>query len=212
MTSLLIAFLLVLLLPLFIATWRTSLLGLACQGALMGWIAWSSHPEPTPATVVALVDLIGLRALLAPILLYRVLRGQGAPRRNDVIPPNMFSWTVAVVLVLLAFQFADQAVPRESEQQTFVAVSAAALLLGFMVLSTQSVPFSQVVGALRIENALALFEISGATMTHSDTQEVFAVRLAQMVIYVVSVAMCAFYLRTLHVKSDADAAPPRPPL
>jgi len=52
------------------------------------------------------------------------------------------------VLVLLAFQFGEGALPGGGdEQQTFVAVSAAALLLGFMVLSTQAVPFSQIVGA-----------------------------------------------------------------
>jgi hydrogenase-4 component E len=207
MTSLLIAFLLILLLPLFIATWRTSLLGLACQGAIMGWIAFTQHPEPSAGTVVALVDLIGLRALFAPLLLYGVLRAQKAARRNDVIPPNMFSWTVALVLVLLAFQFGEAAVPNPGEQQTFVAVASAALLLGFMVLSTQSVPASQVIGALRIENAIALFELSAPTGGHE-----LGIRMAQMVIYTLSVALFAFYLRTLHARSRADDVVPRPPI
>ena len=39
MTYLLVSFLVVLVVPLFAATWRTSLLGLSLQGLLLGWMA-----------------------------------------------------------------------------------------------------------------------------------------------------------------------------
>ena len=56
MNALLVALLLVLLLPLFAASWRTSLLGLAGQGLLMAWIAIRLRPEhatPTPSSALA---------------------------------------------------------------------------------------------------------------------------------------------------------------
>jgi hydrogenase-4 membrane subunit HyfE len=207
MTSVLITFVAVLLLPLFIASWRTSLLGLACQGALMGWIAYHHHPGPSLGSVLALVDLVAIRALLAPVSLYRIQRSQGAARRNDVIPPNLISWTVALVLVVLAFQFAGIVVPHEGEQQTMVAVSTSGLLLGFLVLATQSDPFSQMIGALRVENAIALFELGG-----ESHDEALALRMGQTAVLLISVLMFAWYLRTLSAPIPEPGVVERAPL
>lgn len=192
MTPLLIAFLAVLLLPLFIASWRTSLVGLSCQGALMGWIAYRHDHHLSVHTILTFVDLFAVRAIAAPLFLYRVLRSQKAPSRNDVIPPNMLSWTFAIVLVVFAFQFAGVVVPVESDEQTLVAVSASGLLLGLLVLSTQSVPFSQMIGALRLENAIALFELG-----NPSHHEAIGIRLGQTAVLLISVVMFAWYLRTL---------------
>ena len=80
MNALLVALLLVLLLPLFAASWRTSLLGLAGQGLLMAWIAIRLRPEhATAAQWLTLVDLVLLRGVLGPWLLYRVLSARPAP-------------------------------------------------------------------------------------------------------------------------------------
>lgn len=192
MTPLLIAFLAVLLLPLFIASWRTSLLGLSCQGALMGWIAYRHDHHLSLHTILTFVDLLVVRAILAPVLLYRVLRSQNAPSRNDVIPPNMLSWTFAIVLVVFGFQFASVVVPVESDAQTLVAVSASGLLLGLLVLASQSGSFSQMIGALRLENAIALFEL-GDPSHH----EALGIRIGQTVVLLVSVVMFSWYLRIL---------------
>ncbi|MEO6421017.1 MAG: hypothetical protein ABIP39_16515 [Polyangiaceae bacterium] len=200
MTPLLIAFLAVLLLPLFIASWRTSLLGLSVQGALMGWIAYRHDHHLTLDTILAFVDFIVVRAVAAPLFLHRVLRRQGTAPRNDVIPPNLLSWTAAIVLVVFAFRFAGVIIPVESDEQTLVAVSTAGLLLGLLVLSTQSNPFSQMVGALRVANSIALFEL-GDPAHH----EAIGIRLGQTAALMISVAMFGWYLRTL--KSPASASP-----
>ncbi len=50
-------------------------------------------------------------------------------------------------------------VPAPGDQRTLVAVAASAVLLGFLVLANQSGPFAQVIGALRIENGIALMEL-----------------------------------------------------
>ena len=210
MSSLLIALLGVLLVPLFVATWRTSLLGLSCQGFLMAWIAYRVSPEPSTASEwLTLVDLILVRGLGAPLALYRVMYSQNAPARNDVIPPNLLSWSFALGLVLLAFNFSQTLVTEPGQQQTLIAVAAAGVMLGFLVLATQSDPFSQMIGALRIENAIALFELGG-----ERHHEPLGVQLGQIAVVATTIAFYRFYLKTLSASSVAvaEGAPEGPTL
>jgi hydrogenase-4 component E len=161
MTYLLIAFLVVAVAPLLIATWRTSLLALGLQGLLLTAMFLQRGWPTTASGAVLLLDLVVLRTWFVPRTLHGILRGQNAPRRNDVIPANLLSWAVAATLVFVAFRFAARVCPEGGEAATHVAVATAALLLGFLVLATQRRTFGQVVGALRLENAIALFELSG---------------------------------------------------
>lgn len=160
MTYLLVAFLVVLVAPLLFATWRTSLAGLGLQGILLTAMALERGWHPTAAGGVLLLDLLVLRGYVVPRYLYGIMRRQGTPRRTDVIPANLFSWTLAGVLVLLAFRFAAVLVPQGGVEATHVAVAAAALLLAFQILGTGDSLYGQVVGVLRMENAIALFELS----------------------------------------------------
>lgn len=192
MSTLLVVFLLVILLPLFISTWRTSLLGLSAQGLLMGWMAHRGEPTISPASVSMLVDLVIVRGVLAPVLLYRILSAAATPRRNDVIPPNLLSWGLVGILVALGYHFAGRVVPDDAQLQTHVAVACTALLLGLFVLATQVGVFSQVVGALRIENAIALFELSGAKPVTP-----LPVQIGQLVVFIVTVSLYAFYVKRL---------------
>jgi hydrogenase-4 membrane subunit HyfE len=155
--SLLVALVGVLVVPLFLATWRASLVGLACQGLLLAWIAYRGHGAAGPSEWVTLADFVLVRALWVPLGLSSVLVAQRAPPHNDVIPPNLLSWALAFGAVLAAFQLASVLVPQGGDQATLVAVATAAVLLGFLVLATRSGTFSQIVGALRIENGIALF-------------------------------------------------------
>lgn len=198
MSPLLIALLGVLLLPLFVGTWRASLVGLGMQGLLMAWIAYQMSHEPRSAhDWVGLFDLVAVRGLGAPIALYQVMRAKNAPARSDVIPPNLLSWTFALGAVMLAFNFAGKMIPDEGEAQTLAAVSAAGLLLGFLVLATQAGHFGQMIGALRIENAIALFEIGGGH--HLP----LGVQVGQVAVVVATVGLYRWYLQTLSER-DAD--------
>lgn len=193
MSPLLVGLLGVLLVPLFVATWRSSLVGLACQGFLMTLIAYRLHPHPsTPEDWLRLTDLAVVRTVVAPLALYAVLRGQNAPARNDVIPPNLLSWTLAFGLVLVSFTFAEQLIPVAGDERTLVAVASAGVALGFLVLASQSAPFSQMMGALRIENAIALLEL-GSTRHESP----LAISLAVFAVFVTTVALFRWYLSTL---------------
>jgi hydrogenase-4 component E len=160
-TYLLVAFLVVAFTPLLVATWRTSLLGLGLQGLLMTAIVLQRGWPHDAGGAVLLVDVLVLRTWFVPRHLYGILRSQAAPRRSDVIPANLLSWTLAFALVVLAFRFASVLEPTGGDPALHVAVSAAALLLGLLVLGTQNTTFSQTIGALRLENAIALFELAG---------------------------------------------------
>lgn len=191
MNPVLIAFIGVLLIPHFVASWRLSLFGLMMQGMLMAWISYQLHPEfDSVGGWVNMFDLVIVRGLGAPLLLFAVLRGQRTTARNDVTPPNLMTWTLAIGLVFVAFRFADMLVPAQGTDHSFVAGATAAVLLGLLVLATQTGPFSQMIGALRIENGIALFELRDA---HQDV----AMRVAQTVILIAMVLLFRWYLATL---------------
>ncbi len=202
MNPLLISLLGVLLLPLFVATWRTSLFGLAGQGFLMAWIAYRMGPQPTLlGEWVTLADLVFVRGLWAPAALYGILRAQNAPAKSDVIPPNLLSWTAALGIVVVAFSFSQVLVPESGEEETLIAVAGAGVLLGFFVLATQSNPFSQMIGALRIENAITLFELGG-----KHHHEALGLQLGQIAVVIVTVGLYRWYLRMLGTKPGSPAS------
>jgi hydrogenase-4 membrane subunit HyfE len=204
MNPLLIALLGALVIPLFVGTWRTSLLGLSAQGLLMAALAHRAAASlDTAHDWIRLLDLALIRGLVMPAALYAVLKGQGARARNDVIPPNLFFWTLALAVGLAAFNFAEHLVSEPGEPQTLVAVAVAGLLLGFLVLSGSSEPFGQMVGALRIENAIALLELSG------NDHPALGLQLALLAIFSATLGLFCWYLATLKEPGEesAESAP-----
>lgn len=192
MSPLLIALLGALLIPLFVGTWRMSLLGLALQGLILAALA---YPELQPLRSVhawlTLADLGLLRGVLVPLALYTVLRAQGAPARNDTVAPNLFSWTLTLGMVLAAFNLSDILVSDPGKEQTLVAIAVAGVLLGLLVLASATGPFSQMVGALRIENAIATLQLSRA---HESS---LVLELAMLAVFVATVALFRWYLASL---------------
>jgi hydrogenase-4 membrane subunit HyfE len=180
------------------------LLGLAGQGALMALLLCRAEPVlDSPGNWLLFIDLAVLRGVLAPLALYGVLRARKARARNDVIPPDLLSWTVAIAMVLLSFSFASALVPASGEQQTLVAVASAGLIVGFLVLSTGADPLSQVIGALRIENAIVLFELGGAR--HAPP---LFLQIGFIGVFVVTVVLFAHYLDASLPDALAAAAGP----
>jgi hydrogenase-4 membrane subunit HyfE len=191
-------FLLVVLAPLFVARWRVSLLGLAAQGVLLWYASGGSTPTFDDAWAFDLVDFLVLRAGLAPGLLYLAFRRPDVPDRNDVIPANLLAWMVVVLLVLVSFRFAGTMAPAGPESGR-VAVAATSLVLGFFVLATQRNVFSQIIGALRIENAVALLEAHGeGAPVHP------AARVAQLVVLAGAIGLYVWYLEALAARPAAD--------
>jgi hydrogenase-4 component E len=201
-TYLLIAYLVVIVVPLLTASWRISLLGLALQGLLMAAMVSRHGWAGTWTGAVLLVDLLVLRAWFIPRHLRRIMDGLGVGRRNDVIPANLLSWTLAGAAVLLAFRFAGHVQPGAGERTILVGVAAAALLLGLLILGTQETTFSQITGVLRIEYAIALFELGG------EHAPALPVQAGLTVVLLLSVLTLGHFLRRLGAAGDGgDAAP-----
>lgn len=205
MTPLLLSLLGVMLVPLFVATWRTSLLGLALQGLLLYAVArrWVPEAGMDADGAVAFIDKVLVRGLAVPLSLYAALVAGRAPARNDVIAPHLFSWILAVGLVLLSYTLSERLVPQGGDEQALVAVAAAGVLLGFLVLASDSGPFSQMVGVLRIENGIALLELSSGY--HSS----ILIQLSLTAVLVLMVALFCWYLTRMGAR--AMHAPPVDP-
>ncbi|MCR4296689.1 MAG: hypothetical protein NUW21_14245 [Elusimicrobia bacterium] len=199
MTTLLAAFLAVAALPFVLVTWRISLATLSLQGLLMGWMFFRREPVLAPDSILTLVDLVAVRGLLVPFMLDRAMRAAAAPRRGDAILPNMFSLTMAAVLIGLSFQLAGHLAPGGSESQTFIAVAVSALLLGLFTLATQTGVFTQVVGALCVENAIALFELG-----EEGSSTPLPVELGLASVFLLSACMYVLYVRRLHPGSATE--------
>ena len=126
----------------------------------MAWIAHRLGPRPERSGgLVGLIDLVVVRGSVAPSPCTRASQPEQtrAQRRHPAEPDVV---DAGDRLVFVAFDFARLLVPeRRRRNARCVAVASAALLLGFLVLATQTGTFSQMVGALRIENAIALFEL-----------------------------------------------------
>jgi len=189
-----VALLGVLVLPIFVGNWRVSLVGLSAQGLLLAWIASRHDPSALDHASgwIGLVDFGAVRGVLAPLTMWRLLSARQVPGRNDVVAPNLFSWGLALGCVLLAFRLAAKLSPGASSH-TLLAVSIAALLLGFLILSMQSSPLSQIIGLLRIENAVALFELHASAGAH----EPIGLRLGVSLAFLVSVGFFRWYLARL---------------
>jgi hypothetical protein len=78
-------------------------------------------------------------------------------------------------------------------------VAAAAVLLAFLVLASQSTPFGQVVGALRLENGIALLELGG-----EHEHQSLVTQVGQLVIVVATIGLYVWLLRGF---SEGASAP-----
>lgn len=191
MTYLLITLLVVLVLPLLTSSWRLSLVGLGLQGLLMTAMVAQRGWTFSPGGVVLLLDLLVIRTWFVPRHLYAIMRHLGGPGRRDVIPANLLSWTMAGALVLVAFRFASMLHPDGGVMATHVAVAGSGLLLGLLVLGTQASTFGQIIGVLRVEYAIALFELA------DGTEPALPVQLGMAVVLFLSVLTLGGFLRRL---------------
>lgn len=150
----------VMLVPFFVATWRMSLVGLVFQGFLIAWVAYRLNPDPHRIeTWITLGDMVIVRGLLAPAGFYRLMKSRKLWARDAVVPPNLLSWTVAFGLVIAAFNLPPSIAGAGGDERALLSVGASGVLLALLTLSSQPTTFGQVVGALRLENAIAVLQL-----------------------------------------------------
>lgn len=163
----------------------------------MAWMAFRKDADLISINgYLTLIDLALIRGIGLPIMLYRVLRSQNAPYRINVISANLLSWTLSLGIVLLAFNFSNLLADGQGETRYVVAIVASGVMLGLQILATPSAGiFSQLIGVLYIENAVAFLEHGS-----ESGSEPIAVRLAQISVVSMTFLLYRWYLMT--VQSD----------
>ena len=154
MTLPLIAFLVAAVIPIFFGKIRSAPFWLTAQAAALAWNV-AQQSDPSLHIYVALIEVLAVRALIAPRLLARAIRLRGEPNL-DLMPSNLFTWTIAIALVVLAFEFAA---PAMSDRQALtLGVVGATVTVSLLLRSTNDAPPAQLVAVLFMENGLALLE------------------------------------------------------
>lgn len=150
----LITFLVAAIIPIFFGKIRSAPFWLTAQAVALAWNI-AQQGALSPHSVVALIEVLAVRALVAPRLLRQAIRQRGEANL-DLMPSNLFTWAIAVALVVLAFEFAA---PAMSDQQALtLGVVGATVTVSMLLLAANDSPPAQLVGVLFMENALALFE------------------------------------------------------
>ncbi|WP_372528045.1 hypothetical protein [Piscinibacter sp.] len=155
MTLPLVAFLVAAIIPVFFGKIRSAPFWLAAQALALGWNVVAHGGDLSGHTLVALLEVLVVRAVIAPTLLRRSIRLRAEPN-FDLMPSNLFAWTIAIALIVLAFEFGAPAM-TDRQALTLGAVGAT-VTVALLLLSTNNSPPAQLVAVLFMENALALFE------------------------------------------------------
>ena len=151
----LILFLLSAVVPAFFGKIRAAPMWLALQGLALAWSGGAHHAGWSAHAGVVLVEVIAVRVLLVPQLLRRAIRLRGEPNL-DLMPSNLFTWAIAIALIVLAFQFGGAAMGDVGALA--LGVVAAMVAIALLLLSTNDAPPAQLVAVLYLENAIAVFE------------------------------------------------------
>jgi len=155
MTLPLVAFLVAAIIPIFFGKTGSAPFWLAAQALALGWNVVALSTELSGHTLVALLEVLIVRAVVAPRLLRRAIRLRAEPNL-DLMPSNLFAWAIAIALIVLAFEFGAPAM-TDRQALTLGAVGAT-VAVALLLVSTNHAAPAQLVAVLFMENALALFE------------------------------------------------------
>jgi hydrogenase-4 membrane subunit HyfE len=180
--------------PVFFSRISAAPTWLSLQALALGWITLNGHDPLSLHSLLLGCEVLLVRAVLVPHLLRLALRRQ---TRISLMPSNLFTWTVAIILIILAFKFGDGA--RADERALTLGVVAATAVISFLILSTNHEPRAQLVALLFMENALALFE------SLLPEPWPLPVHLAISAVYILTVAVGSSLLASRGSPSPADA-------
>ncbi len=158
---LLVAILIAVIAPLFARTWRVMFRMLGLQGLLLAIIAYQNlgqHGDDI-AVWVLIADLVVLRGLFVPYFLHRMVAGRVRSSELELVPSNLVFWGIAVFIVITALWFGFKIPPVDTLPSLHLGVALTAVLLGLYVLTLQTRPIGQVIGAVTIENGVVLLEL-----------------------------------------------------
>ncbi len=155
MSAALAVFLLAVVVPVFFGKTRSAPAWLMLQALALAAIGFAQHAQVSMHGVAAPAEVVLVRALLAPWLLRRAIHRHGGPDQ-DLMPSNLFTWAVAIALIVLAFEFGAPA--ADDRHALTLGAVAATVAVALLLLATGASAPTQLVAVLYMENALGLFE------------------------------------------------------
>lgn len=186
LTSAQILFLAAVVLPIFFSKINATPLWLVAQAGALAW-SIGQHSEFSAHTLLAVTEILLVRAMVAPWLLSRAIANH-EDAGKDLIPSNLFAWAIGITLLVLAFQFATSGLANS--QTLTIGVVGSTVVMALLVLSTNESQGAQLAAVLFMENALTLFE------SLSPQPWPLPIHVALVAVYVLTVAIGARLIGT----------------
>jgi hydrogenase-4 component E len=131
---------------------------LSLHSLLLGLsVAWQAHIQAAPELYVTAVLAFGLKCILIPMALRRMVVRMGIQREIEVVIGTGVTMLIGIGLVALSMDLmlrvtaASGALVRED-----IALSLSVVLLGLLMMTTRRNAVSQVIGFMSLENGLIL--------------------------------------------------------
>lgn len=140
--------------PVFFAKLRVTPQWLSLQALALGWLVLGQGTGLHG--LVTGVEILTLRGMLVPWMLQTHLAQREDTSHIDLMPSNLFTWGIAIALIVVAFRFGDGA--SSDKRALTLGVVACVLTIAYLILATNKEPFAQLVAVLYMENAVLLFE------------------------------------------------------
>ncbi|MGK5088155.1 hypothetical protein WDW86_11405 [Bdellovibrionota bacterium FG-2] len=158
MIYLLTGYVLALITPLFMASWRIAIWAFAVQSLVTALLLVRGEEFDSWTTRMQALDLIVFRSLIIPFCLISILKKFRTQREFDTIPANFVVWTMALALLIAGFWFGQTIFQTDFQSAIRLGTATAGCLTGLFVLANQSSPIGQVIGLLTLEAGIILTE------------------------------------------------------
>lgn len=192
-------FLAAVLIPLLFGSPRSAPFWLGVQGIALAANMLGHHDLRSLHAGIALLDLVVLRGLIAPLILKAA--NARAPRLPDhLLPSNLLVWALAISVAVVGFQFALSAAVTESALG--LGTVAACVTLPLLLLATNESLPAQLVALLVLENAASLLE----TFHTKPWSPLIHLGLAGLYLLIVSVSAWVMTHANADV-ADPDSSP-----
>ena len=195
MTLPLMIYLLAGLTPVFFGRISVAPFWLSVQALALGWITLSNHSPWSWHIAIGGLEILLVRAILVPHLLRRA-QTRMASCAVDLMPSNLFVWSIAISLIIFAFKFTSGA----EAQGLTLGVVAATVMIAFVLLAANHHCMVQLIALLFMENGLALFE------TLLPEPWPLPIHLIISVVYILTAALGSWLLGNEPL-ADLDPAP-----
>ncbi|GAB0113220.1 hydrogenase-4 component E [Acidisoma sp. C75] len=131
---------------------------LSLQSLLLGLaVGWQAHIQKAPELYVTAALAIGLKCVLIPIALQRMVRIMGIHREIEGVIGTGLTMLLGIGLVALAMDLMLRATAGANPLvREDVALALATVLLGLLMMVMRRNAVSQVVGFMSLENGLVL--------------------------------------------------------